>query len=109
MFETFSRRQFAKLAGLAALGMATPAISANGAKDGIVWVIETGGMAVLHAYDATNVANELYDSRAAAGSRDGTAPALHFTIPTVAGGRVYVPAAGEVEVFGLLNQRSTTK
>ncbi len=80
---------------------ATPAISANGTKDGIVWMIESGGPAVLRAYDAANVANELYDS-AQNGSRDGPAPTLPFTIPTVAGGRVYLPAAGEVDVYGLL-------
>ncbi|HEY1945405.1 MAG TPA: hypothetical protein VGG97_00245 [Bryobacteraceae bacterium] len=82
----------------------TPAVSANGSKDGIVWVIETGRMAVLHAYDASNIANELYDSRTFR-DRDQAASSLHFTIPTVAGGRVYVPAAGEVEVFGLLDTK----
>ncbi len=45
-----------------------PAISANGSSDGIVWAIDaTGsgpqGAAVLHAYDATNLAKELYNQR----------------------------------------------
>jgi hypothetical protein len=83
---------------------ATPAVSANGSKDGIVWVIETGGMAVLRAYDVANVATGLYDSRAS-GDRDRTAAGLQFVIPTIAGGRVYVPAAGEVDVFGLLEAK----
>jgi hypothetical protein len=82
----------------------TPAVSANGSKDGIVWVIETGGTAVLRAYDAANVATELYDSRVS-GDRDRTATGLQFVIPTIAGGRVYVPAAGEVDVFGLLEAK----
>ena len=37
-----------------------PTISANGAADGIVWILETSGM--LHAYDASNLANEVYNS-----------------------------------------------
>jgi len=47
---------------------ATPAVSANGARNGIVWLIETKAWngqdrpAVLHAYDANNVATELYNS-----------------------------------------------
>ena len=85
---------------------ATPTISANGARDGIVWVLETKTWngddrpAVLHAYDAANVAVELYSSESNA-RRDRAGTALRFTIPTVAGGRVYVGAKGEVDVYGL--------
>jgi hypothetical protein len=86
---------------------ATPAISANGARDGIVWLIESkpaagrNQPAVLHAYDAANVADELYNSEEQAG-RDRAGMVLRFTIPTVANGRVYVPARGEVDVYGFL-------
>ncbi len=86
---------------------ATPAISANGAKDAIVWVIQTRGWrdpdrpAVLRAYDASNVAHELYDSEQRS-ARDRAGTALRFTIPTVANGRVYVGAKGELDVYGLL-------
>ncbi|MGA8027218.1 MAG: PQQ-binding-like beta-propeller repeat protein [Bryobacteraceae bacterium] len=89
---------------------ATPSISANGAKDGIVWVIETKGWnsndraAVLRAYDAENVANEIYDSNQNI-QRDGADIARRFTIPTVADGRVYVGTSGEVDVYGLLPVR----
>ena len=48
----------------------TPSISANGTSNGIVWVVENGGTAVLHAYDATNLATELYNSNQAANDRD---------------------------------------
>jgi hypothetical protein len=86
---------------------AVPTISANGSKDGIVWLIETSPghtsniPAVLHAYDARNVALELYNSQQYSG-RDQAGAALHFTIPVVADGRVYVPASRELDVFGLL-------
>jgi hypothetical protein len=86
---------------------ATPAISANGQRDGIVWLIETKTWngrdqpAVLHAYDAANVAHELYNTEQESG-RDRAGKTLRFTVPTVASGRVYVPAKGEIDVYGLL-------
>jgi hypothetical protein len=86
---------------------ATPTVSANGTRDGIVWVVETktwnGGdrPAVLHAYDAANVARELWSSEMNP-VHDRAALATRFAIPTVVGGRVYVGAKGEVNVYGLL-------
>jgi hypothetical protein len=86
---------------------ATPTVSANGTKNGIVWVIGTKTWngsdrpAVLHAYDASNVARELYNSEQISG-RDRPGMALRFNIPTVANGRVYVGAKSEVDVYGLL-------
>jgi hypothetical protein len=58
---------------------------------------------VLHAYDATNVAQELYNS-AQSGSRDAAGTALKFTVPTIANGRVFVPTANELDIYGLLGQ-----
>ncbi len=45
---------------------ATPVISANGTKTAILWALDTtaNGGAVLNAYDATNVATQLYSSSA---------------------------------------------
>jgi hypothetical protein len=89
---------------------ATASLSANGATNGIIWDIDntayvnTGnGTApcVLHAYDATNVANELYNS-SQAGSRDTAGYALKFTVPTIVNGRVFVPTANELDIYGLL-------
>ena len=86
---------------------ATPTISSSGTKDGIVWVIETKGWqspdtsAVLHAYDAANVAHELSTATRDM-DRDRAGLCLRFTIPTVANGRVYVGAKSEVDVYGLL-------
>jgi hypothetical protein len=80
---------------------ATPSISANGAANGIVWVVENGGTAVLHAYDATNLANELYNSTQAASGRD-TFAGNKFITAMVANGKVYVGTPSNVAVFGLL-------
>lgn len=87
---------------------ATPAVSANGNRNGIVWLIETKAWndfddktAILHAYEAGNVEHELYNSEMNS-ARDRAGAAMRFTIPTVANGRVYVDAKGEVDVYGLL-------
>jgi len=80
---------------------ATPSISANGTSNGIVWVVENGGTAVLHAYDATNLATELYNSNQAANGRDAFSGNKYITA-VVANGKVYVGSSGSVAVFGLL-------
>lgn len=86
---------------------ATPSISANGMEDGIVWVLETKGWqspdqpAVLIAYDAKDVAKEIYSSEENP-ARDRAGAARRFVVPVIANGRAYVAAGGEVDVYGLL-------
>jgi hypothetical protein len=82
----------------------TPSVSANGTMNGIVWATENGSTGVLHAYDATNVATELYSSNMA-GTRDqfSTTSNCKFVTPMIANGEVFVGAATGVVVFGLLN------
>lgn len=80
---------------------ATPSISADGSANGIVWATENGRTAVLHAYDAANLAHELYNSNQA-GSRDHFGTGNKFITPMIAGGRVYVGTTDGVGVFGLL-------
>lgn len=87
---------------------ATPSVSANGANNGIVWTLTSKHWnepdrrpAVLRAYDANDITHELYSSEQN-GKRDRAGVGLRFVIPMVAGGRVYVAAKGEVDVYGLL-------
>lgn len=80
---------------------ATPSVSANGAANGIVWAVENGTIAVLHAYDASNLARELYNSNQAAGARDQFGQGNKFITPMIANGKVYVGTRNGVGVFGL--------
>ena len=81
---------------------ATPSISASSASaNGIVWAVENGTIAVLHAYDATNLATELYNSNQAVNGRDQFA-GNKFITPMVANGKVFVGTPNSVAVFGSL-------
>jgi outer membrane protein assembly factor BamB len=80
-----------------------PAVSANGTSNGIVWAHEnSSSAAVLHAYDATNLAHELYNSNQAANNRDQFGPGNKFITPSIADGKVFVGTTNSVAVFGLL-------
>jgi hypothetical protein len=90
------------------LTRSTVSVSANGNGSGIVWAVDNDayyaahqGAAVLHAYDARNLARELYNSSQRSG-RDNPGHAAKFTVPTVAGGKVFVGTANQLSVFGLL-------
>lgn len=102
----------------------TPSVSSQGSSNGIVWALDNGnyctpqsrgcGSTVLHAYDAGNLANELWNSSILNG--DAAGYAVKFTVPTVANGKVYVgtrgnntggpfgstSVSGELDVYGLL-------
>jgi len=103
---------------------ATPSVSARTNSNGIVWVIDSSAYgtkdsgsrvasaAVLHAYDASDISSELWNSTQGSGNAAGFA--VKFTVPTVANGKVYVgtrgndntvnpgTVLGELDVYGLL-------
>lgn len=93
---------------------AIPVVSASGNTNGIVWVVDSGcfgvpspcgntpSPAVLYAYDAANLGRELWDSSQAPSSRDLAGPAVKFSVPTVANGKVYLGTQGEIDAYGLL-------
>ena len=74
-------------------------ISANGASAGILWAIENG-TGILHAYDAANLSQELYNSTQAANSRDASPSTVSAVSPTIAGGRVFIATKNGIVVFG---------
>ncbi len=85
---------------------ATPVVSSNGPRGGIVWVVAARGWeqperpAVLYAFDAANVARELWDSDLA-GIEYRAAPGVRFAVPMVMNGRVYLAGHRRVDVYGL--------
>jgi hypothetical protein len=86
----------------------TPSISANGTANAIVWASENSNPAILHAFAATNLAIELYNSQQAANGRDDFGAGNKFITPTIADGQVYVGTTSGVGVFGLLTQSTPT-
>jgi hypothetical protein len=88
----------------------TPSVSSSGSSNGIVWALDThsngtpngsaSAPAILHAYDATNIGIELWNSTKGTGNDAGSA--VKFCVPTVANGRVYVGTQTELTVYGLL-------
>jgi hypothetical protein len=95
----------AKSVPFARIGMT---ISANGDQEGsgILWETtgdyNAGTPGTLHAYDASDLAKELWNSDMNS-ARDQMPPVTKFVSPTVANGKVYVPSSGNVvAVYGIL-------
>jgi hypothetical protein len=81
---------------------ATPSISGSTKNNLILWATENTSPAVLHAYNASNLAEELYNSNQASGGRDRFGNGNKFITPMIANGKVYVGTQTGVGVFGLL-------
>lgn len=86
----------------------TPSVSANGSTNGIVWTIQDTAFqphqlrpAILRAFDASNLNNELYNSMESR-RRDLLNGGIKFTVPTVADGHVFVATVKRLTVFGVL-------
>jgi len=75
-----------------------PVVSGNGNGSGILWAVEKGA-SVLHAYDATKVSKELYNSNQNA-TRDALGQAIKFAPPLVVNGKVYVGTRSSLVVYG---------
>jgi hypothetical protein len=90
----------------------TLGLSSNANTNGILWSIQrvdidqlgngTKGPGSLHAFDATNLGHELYNSNQASGSRDVLDFACKWSAPLVANGKVYVATEAQLSIFGLL-------
>jgi hypothetical protein len=85
----------------------TSNLSANGSSNGIDWAIDntayaSPGPAVLYAYDASNLGNELYNTNDAAGARDQAGVAVKFTVPLITNGQVFLGNAYALTIYGLL-------
>jgi hypothetical protein len=90
----------------------TPSVSANGNTNGIVWALDNGSNAstccqALHAYAATNLAQELYNTNQASNNGDVPGGAVKFTVPTIANGKVYVGSQATLSIYGLLPSSAT--
>jgi hypothetical protein len=99
----------------------TTFISANGATNAVLWMIDHGDplqsgttqtSATLRAYNPNSLsAGELYDSNMAANGADVPGYGIKFTEPIVVNGKVYISTGhdlvsttnpqGELDVYGL--------
>jgi hypothetical protein len=89
--------------GTLSFGSSSPSISANGASNAIVWANDASGGSgnplVLRAFNATNVAQELYNSSLLP-ARDNPGNVVKWSVPTIANGKVYVSTANTLSIFG---------
>jgi hypothetical protein len=80
-------------------GNLTVSASEPRAQNAILWAVASS---IVHAYDAANVANELWNSEQN-GNRDSLGNTFGLALYTVANGKVYVPINNNtITVYGLL-------
>jgi hypothetical protein len=102
ILEALAARKFSEMHAFVTSSSCEALVSASGTTNAVVWAHENTPPAVLHAYDASNLAQELYNSNQAAGGRDQFGPGNKFIAPTVAGGKVFVGTTNTLAIFGLL-------
>lgn len=81
-------------------------VSSNGTSNGIVWVMDRNANQI-HAYDATTMATELWNSGQKVGGGDNLGAVVKFAVPTVANGEVYVGTTNSLVVYGLTPPANT--
>jgi hypothetical protein len=94
-------------------GGVTPSISVNGSStsSAILWTIwgdryTLGGpAAVLYAFNPNNL-SELYGSNQC-GTLDAPGPAVKFSVPTIANGKVIIGTQTDVDIYGELSSNRT--
>ncbi len=79
---------------------ATPSVSANGTSSAIVWAAENGPVGALHAFNAGDLGQELYNSNQS-GATHTFGAGNKFITPMIAHGHVYVGTTSRVAAFGL--------
>ncbi|MGA8606935.1 MAG: chitobiase/beta-hexosaminidase C-terminal domain-containing protein [Candidatus Sulfotelmatobacter sp.] len=95
----------------------SPSISASGNTNGILWGLDNSAYGytcigdancqMLYAYDATNLANMLYNSSQAPNNRDVPGGAVKFSTPTIANGKVYVGSQRKISAYGTISTTPT--
>ncbi len=85
-----------------------PSVSSNGNSNGIVWGLANGTPVILHAYDATNLGTELYNSGQNSARDSAVGAVVKFAPPSIINGKVYVPTANSLVVYGLLVTATST-
>jgi len=78
----------------------SPSISASGNQNGIVWIPDRNAN-LLHAYDATTLSTELWNSGQKAGGADNLGAVVKFAPPTIANGEVFVGTTSSLVIYGL--------
>jgi len=123
--ELFTENAASQTPGAFGYPGTTPSVSSQNGSHGILWAIDSSlygyaspnagvncsvlplppacsGPAILHAYNATNLTQEYWNSSQAANNRDQAGNAVKFVPPTIANGKVYVGTRTEITVYGLL-------
>ncbi len=85
----------------------SPFVTSNNGQDPVLWLIDRNTN-TLRAFDATDLANELWNSGQEAGGVDSLDSTVPFSVPTVANGQVFVGTQDELAVFGELKTSVVT-
>ncbi len=80
----------------------SPTVSADGTSNGIVWVYDRQANE-LHAYAATSLSTEIWNSDDDPSGGDSLGAAVKFAAPVVANGEVFAATTDSLVVYGLFS------